>query len=89
VVAFAGGFLCDAPARALARSLSKLGVETVYLGREDEPARLAAAIVRERADSVELWLEGGAAGVRVVRELLRHLVVLGRGDVSIVVHRSA
>jgi hypothetical protein len=81
--------LCEAPARALERSLWSLGIETVYLGRADEPIGLAEAIVREGADSIELWLESGAAGVCIVRELLRHLVELGRGDVSIVVHRSA
>jgi methylmalonyl-CoA mutase cobalamin-binding domain/chain len=74
-------------ARALADSLQQLGVETVYLGQEGNAARIAAVVVDERADAVEVCLTGGG-GVMLLRELLRELTRAGRRDVSIGVHRS-
>jgi methylmalonyl-CoA mutase cobalamin-binding subunit len=62
-------------------------VETVYLGREANAARIAAVVVDERADAVEVCLTGGGA-VMLLRELLRELTRAGRRDVSIGVHRS-
>jgi methylmalonyl-CoA mutase cobalamin-binding subunit len=73
-------------AEALAQSLDQLGVETVYLGREVDAARIAAAVAAERVDAVELCLAGGG-GVWLLRDLLRELIAIGRRDVSIVVHR--
>jgi methylmalonyl-CoA mutase cobalamin-binding subunit len=73
--------------RGLAASLGKLGVETMYLGREEDVRRIAAVVVEERADAVELCLARSGGGVLVLRELLRELTELGRRDVSIVVHR--
>ncbi len=75
----------DRAAQALVRSLTELGVETVYLGVEADPCRIAEAVEAERADAVELCLDGG--GVVMLRCLLRELDQLGRRDVSIVVHR--
>jgi methylmalonyl-CoA mutase cobalamin-binding subunit len=73
-------------ARALTESLDRLGVETVYLGREGDAARIAAVVVDERADAVEVCLSGGG-GVVLLRQLLRELTRAGRRDVSIGVHR--
>jgi methylmalonyl-CoA mutase cobalamin-binding subunit len=78
----------DAPARALAESLSALGLDTTYVGRMEDPARIAEAVAAERADTVELWLARGGAGVLLLRALLRELIEIGRRDVSIVVHRA-
>jgi methylmalonyl-CoA mutase cobalamin-binding subunit len=64
-----------------------MGVEARYLGREDSGRRVAAAVVDEQADAVELCLERDGGGVLLLRELLRELVKLGRHDVSIVVHK--
>lgn len=61
-------------------------METVYLGREGNAARIAAVVVDERADAVEVCLTGGG-GVMLLRELLRELTYAGRRDVSIGVHR--
>jgi methylmalonyl-CoA mutase cobalamin-binding subunit len=74
------------PASALAASLVELGVETTYLGQEENPARIAAAALDLRADAIELCLARGS-GVQLLRALLRELTGLGRRDVSIVVHR--
>lgn len=74
------------PAQALVESLAKLGVETTYLGSEQDAHQIAAAVVEKRADAVELCLAGGG-GVLLLRELLRELIQIGRRDVSIVVHR--
>jgi methylmalonyl-CoA mutase cobalamin-binding subunit len=77
----------DRPARGLVERLGELGVETMYLGREQSAHRIAAVVVEERADAVELCLEG-LGGVSLLRELLRELIRVGRRDVSIVVHRA-
>jgi methylmalonyl-CoA mutase cobalamin-binding domain/chain len=76
----------DRGARALAESLTRMGVEAVYLGREDSARRIADAVVEQRADAVELVLDG-AGGVPLLRQLLRELIEVGRRDASIVVHR--
>jgi methylmalonyl-CoA mutase cobalamin-binding domain/chain len=86
VVLAGGGGMSDGPARGLLASLGELGVETVYLGREANARRIAAVVVEERADVVELCL-AGAGGVLLLRELLRELNQIGRRDVSIVVQR--
>lgn len=88
VVLAGGGRTSDGPARGLLESLGKLGVETVYLGREPNARRIATVAVEQRADAVELCL-AGAGGVLLLRELLRELIQLGRRDVSIVVHRAS
>jgi methylmalonyl-CoA mutase cobalamin-binding domain/chain len=76
----------DRFARRMAASLEELGVETVYLGREERPEQIAAVVVEERADAVELCFACGR-GVLLLRQLLRELIRRGRRDVSIVVHR--
>jgi methylmalonyl-CoA mutase cobalamin-binding domain/chain len=76
----------DRAAEALVRSLAELGVETVYLGVEDDPCRIAAAVAAECADAVELCMNSGT-GVLLLRRLLGELGEVGRRDVSIVVHR--
>jgi methylmalonyl-CoA mutase cobalamin-binding subunit len=76
----------DRHAYALAQSLRELGVETSYLGRVDDAARIAELVCGEGADAVELLL-GAAGGVALLRTLLRQLTDRGRRDVSIVVHR--
>ena len=87
VVVLAGtGSTTDRSALSLTDSLDQLGVETVYLGREGDAARIAAVVVDEQADSVEVCLTGGG-GVMLLRELLRELTRAGRRDVSICVHR--
>lgn len=87
IVAIAGGgIIDDKPARALAASLVEMGIETIYLGREGDVERIAAAVVNRGADSVELCLSG-YGGVVLIRNLLRELIRLGRRDVSIVIHR--
>jgi len=73
--------------RALAASLNELGVETIYLGREQRADRIATVVVEERADAVELCL-AGCGGVSLLRDLLRELINIGRRDVSIVVHKT-
>jgi methylmalonyl-CoA mutase cobalamin-binding subunit len=67
-------------------SLTQLGVQTIYLGAEDSAHRIADAVVRHDADSVELCLIGGR-GVLLLRELVRELIQVGRRDASIVLHR--
>jgi hypothetical protein len=89
VVVFAGAASAsDQPARALERSLIELGVQTRYLGRENDASRIANAVVNEGADAVELCLASGTSGVLLLRGLLRKLIEFGRRDVSIVVHRA-
>jgi methylmalonyl-CoA mutase cobalamin-binding subunit len=78
----------DSHARALVKSLGQFGVEATYLGREDCPERIAAAVGEQGADAVELCL-GQAGGVLLLRSLLRELGDRGRRNVSIVVHRVA
>jgi methylmalonyl-CoA mutase cobalamin-binding subunit len=73
--------------RALVDSLGKLGVETRYLGREERVQRIAAVVVEEGADAVEVCLGRSGGGALMLRELLRELTEIGRRDVSIVVHR--
>jgi methylmalonyl-CoA mutase cobalamin-binding subunit len=82
----AGASASDGCVGALLESLDQLGVQTVYLGMEESAQRIVAAVVKERADAVELCL-GGSGGVLVLRGLLRELIQIGRRDVSIVVHR--
>jgi CTP:molybdopterin cytidylyltransferase MocA len=67
-------------------ALDELGVATTYLGREHDGARIAATAAGLGADTVEVCI-AGCGGVRVLRELLRELIALDRGNVSIVVHR--
>jgi methylmalonyl-CoA mutase cobalamin-binding subunit len=89
VVVFAGDpAASDRPARAVEQALSELGVETTYIGAEQDAGRIAAMVAGEGADSVELCLARGAAGVLLLRRLLRELIAIGCGDVSIVVHRA-
>jgi len=77
----------DTPAQALLASLTELGVETIYLGKQDSARRIASVVADEQADSVELCL-AGSGGVVLLRDLLRELIELGRRDVSIVAHRG-
>lgn len=86
LVAIAGGESSDQDALALVDALQALGIETMYLGREESASVLAATAVNVQADAVELCLAGGGS-VLLLRELLRELVREGRRDVSIVVHR--
>jgi methylmalonyl-CoA mutase cobalamin-binding subunit len=74
-------------ARALADSLGELGIETMYLGREESAQRIAAVVADQQADAVELCLARSGGGVLLLRGLLRELTEIGRRDVSIVVHR--
>lgn len=76
----------ESGARALADSLTELGIESTYLGREESPQRIAAAVEAERADAVELCL-AGSGGVSLLRGLLRELAEIGRRDVRVVLHR--
>jgi methylmalonyl-CoA mutase cobalamin-binding domain/chain len=78
--------ISDRPAMVLAESLTELGVEARYLGREDRAREIAAVVAAEQIDAVELCLTPGA-GVLLLRELLRELIRIGRRDVSIVVHK--
>ena len=75
----------DSTAQALASSLRALGVETTYIGWRENARQIAAAVDSEGADAVELCV--GDGGVLLLRDLLRELRTVGRGDVSIVVHR--
>jgi methylmalonyl-CoA mutase cobalamin-binding subunit len=70
----------------LVHELGALGIETSYLGRQDNPAEIVAAVAECNADAIELCLSGGAS-VMLLRELLRELARAGRRDVSLVVHR--
>ena len=76
----------DRAARALARSLHEAGIEILYLGREDDPRRIAISAAAARATSVEVCVAGGGS-VGLLRGVLRELGRLDRRDVSIVVHR--
>jgi methylmalonyl-CoA mutase cobalamin-binding domain/chain len=77
----------DRAARALAGSLGELGIDTTYLGREENARRVATAVVERQADALELCLARGGRGVLLLRHLLRELMNAGRRDVSIVIHR--
>ena len=77
----------DRAARALAESLADLGVEAIFLGREESARRIAAVAAAQRADAVELCVGAAGGKVLLLRELLRELIRIGRRDVSIVVHR--
>ena len=74
-------------AEALTQWLGELGIEATYIGREDDPARIAAAVVSVQADAVELCLTGHC-GMAMLRDLVRELIKIGRRDVRIVVHRG-
>ena len=87
VVVFAGDpRVSDRGAQALASSLSRAGVEVVYLGREPCARRIAARASDARADAVEVCVAGGGA-ILLLRDVLRELKRLDRPGVSIVVHR--
>jgi len=77
----------DGAATTLAESLRTMDIETICLGSVDSAARIASVVSDVKADAVELCLCEGAAGVVLVRDLLRELIRLDRRDVSIVVHR--
>lgn len=75
------------PGRVLARALRELGVETTYIGKENDARRVVSAAVDHRADAIELCvIEGG--GVPLLRQLVRELTSVGRRDLSIVVHKA-
>jgi len=76
----------DLFARQLLALLAELGVETTYAGRNESAGSIASVAVEAHADTIELCL-GRGMGVKLLRDLLRELVELGRRDVSIVVHR--
>jgi methylmalonyl-CoA mutase cobalamin-binding domain/chain len=86
VVAVGKADASETSARALTKSLSQLGIETIYLGREQSADRIATVAAEEEADAVEFCLAGGGA-VMLLREILRALIEVGRRDVSIVLHR--
>ena len=86
VVSVGEGRTDDRATRALVESLNEAGVETLYLGREQDAHRIAASLVESHSDAVEVCLTGGSS-MAVLRELLRELIRLGRGEASIVVHR--
>jgi methylmalonyl-CoA mutase cobalamin-binding domain/chain len=87
IVLTGDGGATEPPARALAGALNQAGVEAHYLGRQDDPRRIAAAVVEANADAVELCL-GPRGGVSLLRQLLVALTEVGRRDVSIVIHRA-
>jgi methylmalonyl-CoA mutase cobalamin-binding subunit len=86
VVVAGRGEADDRVVEGLVSTLGELSVETIYLGREQRPGRIATVVAEQRADAIELCL-AGAGGVAFLRELLRELIDIGRRDVSIVVHR--
>ena len=69
------------------QSLDKRLFGSTYFGRQEDALGIATLVVEARADAVELCLGAGAAGVVLLRQLLRRLIEIGRRDVSIVVHR--
>jgi methylmalonyl-CoA mutase cobalamin-binding subunit len=87
VVVLAGrGPLTDHGPRALAESLEKAGIETIYIGHEQSPGRIARIAAAEGADAVEVCLAGGG-GADILRGLLRELSRIDRREISIVPHR--
>jgi methylmalonyl-CoA mutase cobalamin-binding subunit len=74
-------------AEQLAIRLSTVGIESIHFDAEQDPLEIAAAAVREQADSIELCLPTDGRAVPLLRDLLRELIALGRRDVSIVMHR--
>jgi methylmalonyl-CoA mutase cobalamin-binding domain/chain len=86
VVLAGGGRMSDGFAESLMASLVELGIETVYHGREQDPACIAAVALEQDVEAVELCLEGGG-GIVLLRDLLRELIQLGRRDIRIVAHR--
>jgi methylmalonyl-CoA mutase cobalamin-binding subunit len=76
----------SARALALAKEISGLGVEAVYLGHVEDPAEIVAEVLACDADAIEVCLSGGH-GVLLVRGLLSEIAASARRDVSIVVHR--
>jgi methylmalonyl-CoA mutase cobalamin-binding subunit len=87
IVLFGTARTSDSAAHALAESLGKAGIDTVYVGREDSPRRVAAAVVEHSADAVDLCLEA-SGGVSFIRELIRELARADRRHVAIVLHRT-
>jgi methylmalonyl-CoA mutase cobalamin-binding subunit len=77
----------ERPVLALAESLGRAGVETVCVGRENSPRRVASAVVEHSADAVDLCLEA-SGGVAFIRELIRELARVDRRHVAIVLHRT-
>lgn len=67
-------------------ALRELGVDATYLGQEDNPRRIAAAVIAQSADAVEMCV-GGCGGVTLLRAVLRELNEIGRQRVSVVPHR--
>jgi hypothetical protein len=89
IIVFAGGAAQnDEAAQVLERSLVELGLDAKYVGRAGDAARIASLVTLEGADAVEVCLPPGGGGVRLLRDLLRELIEMGRRDVSIVVHRA-
>jgi methylmalonyl-CoA mutase cobalamin-binding domain/chain len=86
VVVAGTGDADDRAVEGLISTLGGLSVETIYLGREQRPSRIATVVAEQQADAIELCL-AGAGGVLLLRDLLRELIQIGRRDVSIVVHR--
>lgn len=76
----------DRGARALAESLERAGVGTVYLGREASARRIALCAAAAGADAIEVCIAGRGA-VTLLRQLLHELRRLDQGGVSIVAHR--
>lgn len=76
----------EADVEPLLEILRQFGIRTKFLGREEDPRRIAEAASAEEVDTVELCLVG-PGGIPMVRDLLRELIALDRRDVTIVVHR--
>lgn len=73
-------------ANAVRSHLRSIGVDATCLGCEPDARRIAAAVARQGADTVELCLPRGR-GVPLLRELLQALTETGRRDARIVIHR--
>jgi methylmalonyl-CoA mutase cobalamin-binding domain/chain len=74
-------------AASIGAALTELGVEVRYVGRERDPKRIAAFVVDNAADSIEVCLNSTGGG-HFLLMLLRELTAVGRRHVSIVVHRA-
>lgn len=87
VVVVGDARVSDRGAKALAGSLGECGIDARYVGRMSSASRIAECVAGAHADAVEVCVAGQSVGIPLLRELLREFRQLGRGGVSIVLHR--
>ncbi len=74
----------DRGAKVVARALRDAGMEVIYLGLRNTPARIAAAAVQEDVDAVGLSVLSGSH-LPLARKVLDALREAGGGDIPVVI----